>query len=128
MVQRVWMTVTMILLAAGFAVAAGQESAINGRWEGTMDTANGSVTVTYNFKATAQVLTGTEQSPMFSRSISEGKVSGDKFSFKTTVNGNSIAHEGTVSGNTIQLKNHGPGGEFNMTLARIPIETKPAQQ
>lgn len=73
MVRRAWITTTMILLAAGFAVAASQESAINGRWEGTMDTANGSVTVTYNFKAKAQVLTGTEQSPMFSRSISEGK-------------------------------------------------------
>ncbi len=127
MVRRAWMTTTMIL-AVGFAVAASHESAINGRWEGTMDTANGSVTVIYNFKAKAQILTGTEQSPMFSRSISEGKVSGDKISFKTTVNGNSIEHEGTVRGNTIQLKNHGAGGEFDMTLARIPSETKPAQQ
>jgi hypothetical protein len=112
------MAVTMILLAVAFAIAAPQESAVDGRWQGTMDTANGSITVTYNFKAEGQVLTGTETSPMFSRSISEGKVNGDKISFKTTVNGNTIEHEGTVSGDTIQLKNHGPYGEFGMTIAR----------
>lgn len=55
-------------------------------------------------------------------------MNGDKISFKTTVNGNSIEHEGTVSGDTIQLKNHGPYGEFDMTLERVSSEKKSAQQ
>lgn len=63
--------------------------------------ANGPATVTHNFKVNGQVLTGTEESPMVSRSISEGKVNENKICCKTTVNGNSIEHEETVSGDTI---------------------------
>jgi hypothetical protein len=120
----------MVCLVAGFAIAAPQKSAVEGRWQGTLNTANGPVTMTYNFKAKGQVLTGTEESrsPAFSRSISDGKVNGDTISFKTDVNGNSIEHQGTVSGDTIQLKNIGPGGEFDVTLKRISSENKSAQQ
>jgi hypothetical protein len=128
MIRRGWMVATFVCLAAAFAIAAAQKSSVDGRWQGTLNTANGEVTVTYNFKTKGQVLTGTEESPMFSRSISEGKVNGDKISFKTTVNGNSIEHQGTVSGDTIQFKNFGPGGEFDMTVKRVSSEKKSAQQ
>jgi hypothetical protein len=127
MIRRGWMIVTMIFLAAGFAIAESQRSAVDGRWQATLNTANGSLTETYNFKANGQVLTGTEESPMFSRSISEGKVNGDKISFKTAVNGHSIEHQGTVSGETIQLKNFGRYGEFDETLKRVSSEKKSAQ-
>ena len=119
---------TIIFLAVVFAMAATPESSVDGNWQGTMDTADGPLTVTYNFKANGQVLTGTEESPMFSRAISEGKVNGGKISFKTTVNGNSIEHEGTVSGDTIQLKNHGPYGEFGLTIERVSTPKKSAPQ
>lgn len=118
----------MILLGVAFAIAATQKSPVDGRWQGTMNTANGRLTETYNFKANGQVLTGTEESPMFSRSISEGKVNGDKISFKTTVNDRSIEHQGTIRGNTIQLKNTGPFGEFDVTLKRVSSKKKSAQQ
>lgn len=65
---------------------------------------------------------------MFSRSISEGKVNGDKISFKTSVHGHSIEHHGMVSDDTIQLRNFGPGGEFDETLKRVSSEKKSAQQ
>ena len=122
------MIVTMVCLVAGFAIAAPQKSTADGRWQGSLNTANGPVTLTYNFKAKGQVLTGTEESPMFSRSISEGKVNGDKISFKTTVNGNTIEHQGTVSDDTIELKSYGPGEEFDVTLKRVTSEKKSAQQ
>jgi hypothetical protein len=128
MIRRVWMAATIILLAAGIAIAATQESAIDGRWQGTLNGANGSFIMTYTFKAEGQVLTGREESPIVSRSISEGKVNGEKISFKTTVNGNSVEHEGTVSGDTIQLKSHGSYGEFDVTLKRVSSEKKSAQQ
>ena len=128
MIRHGWMVATMVCLVAGFAIAAPQKSAADGRWQGTLNTANGPLTMTYDFKAKGQVLTGTEESPIFSRAISEGKVNGDKISFKTTVNGNSIEHQGTVSGDTIQLKSYGPGGEFDVTLKRVSSEKKSAQQ
>jgi hypothetical protein len=130
MIRRGWIAATMVCLVAGFAIAATQDSAIDGRWQGTMSTGNGSVTVTYDFETKGQVLTGTEssKSPTFSRSISEGKVNGNTISFKTTVNGNSIDHHGAVSGDTIQLKNIGPGGEFDLTLNRVSSDKKSVPQ
>jgi len=128
MTRSGWKAASMIFLAAGFAVAAAQQSAVEGCWQGTSDTANGEVTLTYNFNVKGQVLTGTEESPMFSHPISEGKVNGNKISFKTTVNGNSIEHEGTVSGDTIQFKNFGPGGEFDVTVKRQSSENKSAER
>ena len=127
MIRYECMAATIVFLVAGLTVAATQEPAVDGRWQGTSNAANGPITVTYNFKANGPVLTGTEESPMFSRSISEGKVNGDKISFTTTVNGNSIEHDGTVGGDAIELKNHGPYGEFDLTLKRVPSEKKSTQ-
>jgi hypothetical protein len=128
MIRHGLMAATMIFLAAGFAIAAPQNAAIDGRWRGTLNTVNGPLKETYNFKVKGRILTGTEESPMFSRSISEGKVNGDKISFKTSVSGHSIEHRGTVSGDTIQLKNFGPYGEFDVTLKRVSSEKKSAFQ
>ena|SRR6185437_14387875 len=127
MIRRGWMA-TMVCLVAGLAIAATQKSDVEGRWQATQNTANGPITLTYNFQAKGEVLTGTEESPMFSRSISEGKVHVDKISFKTTINGHSIEHRGTVNGDRIQLRNFGPRGEFDLTLKRAPSEKKPSQQ
>jgi hypothetical protein len=128
MIRCGWRAATIIFLVVGFAIAAGQRSAVDGRWRARLNTVNGSLTETYNFKVKSQVLTGTDESPMFSRSISEGKVNGDKISFKTSVNGHSIEHKGTVTGDTIQLKNFGPYGEFDTTLKRVSSEKKSGQQ
>jgi hypothetical protein len=128
MIRHGWVLVSMGCLLAGFAIAAPQKPTVDGRWEGTLGTANGSLTETYTFKTEGQVLSGTEESPMFSRPISEGKVNGDKISFKTAVGGNSIEHQGTVTGDTIKLKNFGPNGEFDVTLKRVSKEKKSAQQ
>ena len=128
MIRSGRMAATIILLAAGFAIGANQKSAVDGRWQGTLNTADGEATMSYTFKANGQVLTGTEETPLGSRAISDGKVNGDKISFKTNVNGNSIEHQGTISGDTIQMKNFGPGGEFDVTLERVSSEKKSAQQ
>lgn len=68
MFRRIWMAVTMTLVAASFAVC--QESAVNGRWQGTLNGADGPFTMTYTFKAEGKILTGTEASPIVSCSIS----------------------------------------------------------
>ena len=127
MTLRGWLATGMIFIA-GLAVAATQAtqgSGVEGRWQGTMTSANGDITITYNFKASGQVLTGTEESPIFSRSISDGTVNGEKISFKTIVNGNTVEHAGTVSGDSIHLKNHGPYGEFELTIRRVSAEKNP---
>lgn len=127
MIRSGWMAATMIFLAAAFTLGATQKSAVAGRWEGSLNTANGNATMAFNFEVNGQILTGTAETPRGSQPISEGKVNGDKISFKTTVNGNSIDHQGTLSGDTIKLKNFGPFGEFDVVLKRVSSDKKSAQ-
>jgi len=127
MIRRCCMAATIIFLGAGFAISATQDSPVEGRWQGTLKTVNGGLTETYNFKAKGQFLTGTENIADSTRPISEGKVNGDKISFKTTVDGKSVEHQGTVSGDTIELKSFGPYGEFDVTLKRVASEKKSTQ-
>lgn len=127
MIRRVWLAAAMISIGAGFAIAASQKSVVDGRWQGSLMTADGPATVTYNFEVKGQVLTGTGETRAGSQTITDGKVNGDKISFKTSINGNSIEHQGTVSDDTIQLKNFGPGGEFDLTLKRVSSEKKASQ-
>ncbi len=129
MTRRVWMAATMIALAAEFAIAATEKSAVEGRWEGKLHSANGDATMTFRFEVKGQVLTGTSETPAGSQTIDDGKVNGNKISFNTTINGNVIKHQGTVSGDTIQLQNAGPFGRFDVVLKRASTsEKKSAQQ
>lgn len=95
---------------------------------GEINDANGSVTVAYNLKVKGQVLTGTGETPAGSQAITEGKVKGNQISFKTEINGHIIEHQGTTSGDTMELKNFGPGGEFDLKLKRVSSEKKSAPQ
>ena len=120
MVRQSWIVACVFCFLAVFALAAPKQSSVDGRWQGTVNTADGSLFETFNFKTEGQILTGTEESTVVKRSISDGKVDGDKISFKTTVGSNTVEHKGTVSGDTIVLKNFGLYGEFDETLRRVP--------
>jgi hypothetical protein len=70
---------------------------LNGKWTGTITTPDGNdLEVTYNFKVSGDTLTGTAESPAGVVTIDNGKVSGDTFSFKVTVDGNDYPHTGKV--------------------------------
>jgi hypothetical protein len=127
--RRVWIATTMIVLVEGFAFAATEKPAIEGRWEGKLRTGNGDATMAFRFEVKGQVLTGISETPAGSQTIDDGKVNGNRISFNTTVNGNLIKHEGTVSGDTIQLQNAGPFGKFDVVLKRVSSGgNKSAQQ
>jgi hypothetical protein len=114
MIRRATMAGMLILLAAIVAAAAG----VDGRWKGTISGPNGDFDITFNFKADGTKLTGTIETPNGELPISDGKIDGNKISFKTHFSDNDIDHDGTVSGGTIQLKVKGPWGESDMTLRR----------
>ena len=70
---------------------------ITGKWTGTIVTPDGQdIPVTYNFKVDGDKLTGTADSPQGSVPIDEGKIDGDKFSFKVTVSGADYPHTGKI--------------------------------
>jgi hypothetical protein len=119
MIRRVLLSGLLILLSAALSSAAD----LNGRWEGSMSTPNGDFSLVFNFKVQGAALTGTVETPNGSVDITDGKVDGNKFSFKTHAGDSEINHEGTLSGDTIQLKVNGPWGDSEITLKRS--EEKP---
>jgi hypothetical protein len=114
-IRRTALTLGLLLLSAGVSLAA---SDLNGRWEGSINTPNGDVDLVFHFKVSGAALSGTVETPNGNADIADGKVDGDKFSFKTHAGDSEINHEGTVSGDTIQLKVSGPWGDTEMTLRR----------
>ena len=114
MIRRAIVLGSFLLLAAAVAMAAD----FNGRWEGSMSTPNGDVQIVFNFKVDGTKLTGTVESPNGDIPLEDGKVDGNKISFKTHFGDSEINHEGTLTGDTIDLKVQGPWGDSQMTLKR----------
>ena len=117
MMKRALMAGMLLMLAAAVGLAAD----LNGRWQGSLDGPNGEVQLVFNFKVDGNSLSGSVETPDGNADITEGKVDGHKFSFKTHIGDNTeINHTGTISGDAIQLKIEGPWGESEMKLTRAP--------
>ena len=114
MLRRALLLGILLLLSVALALAAD----LNGRWEGSMSTPNGDFSLVFNFKVQGDTLTGTVETPNGNADITDGKVDGNKFSFKTHADDAEINHEGTLSGDTIQLKVNGPWGDSKVDLKR----------
>ena len=103
---RILLSVGVILaLSAAAALAAD----VTGTWKASMPGRGGdTMEVTFQFKVDGNVLTGSQATQMGESEISEGKVEGDKISFKIKreFNGNTrvMVYEGEVSGNEIKFK------------------------
>jgi hypothetical protein len=111
---------TVLVLAASLAVA-GQ---IDGKWvsERTMNRGGEEVTIrqTFDLKSDGDKLTGTVSMQMGqmeprTTEIQEGKIEGNKFSFKTvmeTPNGSmTTVYEGTVEGDVLKGTSQREGGQ-----------------
>ena len=112
------------LMMALTPITARAATDVSGTWTGAFAGPNGGggFQISFTFKQDGTKLTGTVQGaqgePM---AISEGKVDGDKISFKVSFNGMTITHEGTVNGDEIKLTSKSDQGDFpggEMTLKR----------
>ena len=96
---------------------------ITGTWTGDMDGGNGGFHLSFTFKQDGAKLMGSVQGPQGEPlAISDGKIDGDKISFKVSFNGMTISHEGTVKGDQITLTSKSdqgnfPGGEITLKRA-----------
>ena len=124
---------TLIRVAALAALATAVWAAdITGKWSAQMTGPDGGgMTLTFTFKQSGTKLTGTMDGPGGEpMQIQDGKVDGDKISFKVVIQGGTtITHEGTIvaspdgnsAGDTIKLTSKSDNGQFpggEMTLKR----------
>jgi hypothetical protein len=85
--------VLAVLAIAATAFAAD----VNGKWVGSVDTPNGPLELTYEFKADGETLTGSVTSPMGTVALSNGKIAGEKLTYDVEIDTGKITHEATVN-------------------------------
>jgi hypothetical protein len=107
--------ITLMAMAAALAMTAWAAD-VSGKWTAQMPGRNGQTRdVTYAFKADGDKLTGSMSFAQGDMQIQDGKVSGDKISFKVPVefNGNAfvLMFKGTVSGDEIKFTRTREGGD-----------------
>ena len=126
-----------VLCAAIFmAFGAGQVHAadVTGKWTADMQMPGGgdSMQLAFTFTQDGAALSGSVLGPQGdAMPISDGKIDGDKISFKVSFNGMTITHEGTINaaGDEIKLSSKSDSGDFpgmEMTLKRVKAAAVPA--
>ena len=114
------------------SVATARAADISGNWVADMEApgGGGSMQLAFTFKQDGAVLSGSVQGPQGDAiAITDGKIDGDKISFKISFNGMTITHEGTVNaaGDEIKLNTKADSADFpamDITLKRV--KTPPA--
>jgi len=113
-----------IILTLGAVQARAAD--VTGNWTAEMQMPGGdSAQLAFTFKQDGATLTGSVQGPQGDAiAITDGKVDGDKISFKVTFNGMTITHEGTINtaGDEIKLSTKVDSGDFpaaELTLKRV---------
>ena len=106
------------------ALSVGQAQGIDGKWKGEMQGPNGSMELTFNFKVSADSLTGTVVNQMGEIPISKGKVKGKTFSFDVNVNDMNISHQCILMSDSISMKVQGFQGEPMVMILKRVSESK----
>jgi hypothetical protein len=109
----------IVLLTAAPALAAD----VDGRWTGTLDTPNGAVPITFNFKADGDKLTGSMIGMEgMEIAIANGKVEGDKISYSVTIDFGGMAlemnYKGVVAASEIKLDMEVFGMPFSLVVKK----------
>jgi hypothetical protein len=112
-------------LVLAFSASTVQAADVSGTWKGSVSSPDGSsFPLTFTLKQDGAALTGTSEGPQGdAMDITDGKVDGNKITFKVAFNGMTIVHEGIVSdsGDEIKMTAKADSGEFppmELTLKR----------
>jgi len=100
--QRIAIAGILLLLATVMSAAD-----VSGKWQGSFDTPNGTVTLTFDLKSAGDALSGTVTGLPSPSEVKDGKTQGDviTFNFMTEYQGNPIKllMRGQVSGSEIKF-------------------------
>jgi hypothetical protein len=117
---RVVFASAIVFILVGFSFA--QE--INGKWKGQMESPNGSMDLTFNFKTSGDTLKGTVESMMGELPISKGKIENNVFSFDVNAGEFNISHLCTFMGDSILMKVPGMQGDTMNIILKPVTELK----
>ena len=81
--RRVLLAVVMTIGMAASAFAAD----VTGKWVGNVETPNGPIELTYEFKAEGEALNGTVASAMGSLPLDKGKIAGNVLTYEVALEG-----------------------------------------
>src|ERR1035441_5125365 len=116
-------------LAMELTAVTARAADITGTWTADSTAPDGSTfQLAFTFKQDGAALTGTVQGPQGDAiAISDGKVDGNKLSFKVSFNGMTISHDGTASesGDEIKLSTS-TASTFRRRRAHCGIQFPPA--
>lgn len=93
-------------------------ASLTGTWKGTVNIQGQAVELTYKLKAEGNVLTGTVTSQFGEIPLTDGKISGDDFSYKIEINGNTRESKGKYYGDSIVITSSVTGN--TSTFKRVP--------
>jgi hypothetical protein len=119
--RRVLLALVLTIGMAATAFAAD----VTGKWVGNVDTPNGPIELTYEFKADGEALTGTVASAMGSLPLDKGKVAGDVITYSVTIEGaGTITHEAKMNaaGDELTIKATGEWGTSEYVVKRAPAK------
>jgi hypothetical protein len=94
---------------------------LTGKWTGSLKTPDGNeIALTYNFKVDSGKVKGTAESPQGTVDISDGKITGNDFTFNLSVNGTDIKHTGKFypDADSVGMDIDFNGMKFHTTLKR----------
>jgi hypothetical protein len=100
-------------------VAAGLATDITGDWIGVVKVPDGDIQLTCKLKADGDKLTGSIVSPYGEIPITDGRVTGNIFSFKVEIGENVIEQHGKLYGDSIVVKGVFRGSDIQHTFKRV---------
>lgn len=120
MTRRTLLVLTLLFAAAGAAAAMAAVDP-TGKWVGSIETPNGPIELTYEFKLEGEAVTGTVSSAMGTLPITNGKAAADRFTYDVQIESATITHEATVNaaGDEIAIKATGDWGTSEYVVKKV---------
>ena len=111
------MTIGLAMTVAATAFAAD----VTGKWVGSVETPNGPIELTYEFKADGEALTGTVASAMGSLPLNKGKIAGGVLTYEVALENAVITHEAKMNeaGTEITVKATGEWGTSEYVVKKV---------
>ena len=114
--RRALLALVMTIGIAASAFAAD----VTGKWVGSVETPNGPIELTYDFKADGEALSGTVASAMGSLPLNKGHIAGNVLTYEVALEGAVITHEAKINdaGTEITIKATGEWGTSEYVVKR----------